>query len=94
MNLTFSSGVLSELRSPGLTLIVGHLLLVIPEENTFWVFISIMDSLLRPYFSNITTQLEVDSELFGRALDVNDPQLAKKLLVDLGIPTVSICRPW
>lgn len=78
----------------GLTLIVGHLLLVIPEENTFWVFISIMDSLLRPYFSNITTQLEVDSELFGRALDVNDPQLAKKLLVDLGISTVSICRPW
>jgi hypothetical protein len=78
----------------GLPLVVGHLLLVIPEENSFWVFVSMMDFLLRPYFSTLTTQLEVDCELFGRAFEVNDAQLAKKVLVDLGISTMDLCAPW
>lgn len=79
---------------PGLTLIVGQLLLLAPEEDAFWIFISIMDTHLRPYFSSLTTQMEVDSALFSRALEVNDPAIGKKILVDMGMNPTSICAPW
>lgn len=78
----------------GLTLIVGQLLLLAPEEDAFWIFISIMDTHIRPYFSTVTTQMEVDSALFSRALESNDNQVAKKLLVDMGISPPAICQPW
>ncbi|KAF7294733.1 Rab-GAP TBC domain-containing protein [Mycena indigotica] len=80
--------------SRGLTLIAGHLLALSPEEDAFWIFVSVMDSYLRPYFSSSTTQLEVDASLFSRALEANDPQLGKKILVELGINPVDLCRPW
>ena len=78
----------------GLTLIVGQLLLLAPEEDAFWIFISIMDSHIRPYFSAATTQMEVDSALFSRTLESNDNQVARKLLVDMGISPLTICQPW
>jgi Rab-GTPase-TBC domain len=78
----------------GLTLIAGHLLLLSPEEDAFWIFVSLMDTHLRPYFSSNTTQLEVDAALFSRALESNDAQVAKKVLVDMGISPVSVCYPW
>jgi len=53
-----------------------------------------MDTHLRPYFSSNTTQLEVDAALFSRALESNDAQVAKKVLVDMGISPVSVCYPW
>jgi TBC1 domain family member 10 len=73
---------------------VGQLLLLAPEEDAFWIFISIMDTHIRPYFSTVTTQMEVDAALFSRALENNDHQVARKILFDLGISPPSICQPW
>ncbi|CAA7263558.1 unnamed protein product [Cyclocybe aegerita] len=80
--------------SKGLTLIVGQLLLLAPEEDAFWIFVSIMDTHVRAYFSATTTQMEVDAALFSRALEANDAPLARKLLVDMGILPGAICAPW
>uniref|UniRef100_A0A8H7XZ78 Rab-GAP TBC domain-containing protein n=1 Tax=Psilocybe cubensis TaxID=181762 RepID=A0A8H7XZ78_PSICU len=35
----------------GLTEIVAHLLLLAPEEDAFWIFVSVLDAHLRPYFA-------------------------------------------
>ncbi|KDR79719.1 hypothetical protein GALMADRAFT_93552 [Galerina marginata CBS 339.88] len=78
----------------GLTLIVGQLLLLAPEEDAFWIFVSIMDTHIRPYFSSTTTQMEVDAALFSRALESNDAIVARKLLVDMSILPGSMCQPW
>ena len=43
-------------------MIAGQLLLQSPEEDAFWTFVSLMDSHLRPYFSNNSVQLEVDAQ--------------------------------
>lgn len=75
-------------------MIAGQLLLVAPEEDAFWVFVSIMDTHVRAYFSTSTTQIEVDAELFSRALEHAEPAVAKKVLVGMGVSPVSICRPW
>ncbi|KAF9470703.1 hypothetical protein BDN70DRAFT_659976 [Pholiota conissans] len=80
--------------SMGLTLIVGQLLILAPEEDAFWTFVSVMDTHIRPYFSSTTTQMEVDAALFSRALENNDQQLAKKVFVDMGILPTAICQPW
>ncbi|KAI0770873.1 rab-GTPase-TBC domain-containing protein [Trametes elegans] len=79
--------------SKGLALIAGQLLLQSPEEDAFWTFISLMDTHLRPFFSN-TVQLEVDASLFAKALEANDAALAKKVLGDMAIPAATVCRPW
>ena len=78
----------------GLTLITGHLLLLAPEEDAFWIFVSMMEHVLRPYFSPASTQMEVDAALFSRALEANDPQTAKKVLTDMSIDPTHICSPW
>ena len=44
----------------GLTYIAGQLLFQSPEEDAFWIFVSLMDAHLRPYFAANGTQLEVD----------------------------------
>ncbi|TFK18877.1 hypothetical protein FA15DRAFT_760397 [Coprinopsis marcescibilis] len=80
--------------SPGLPHIVGQLLLLAPEEDAFWIFVSIMDTHIRPYFASGSSQMEVDAALFSRALETNDPPIARKLLVDMGIAPGSICQPW
>ena len=53
-----------------------------------------MDTHVRPYFSSSTTQLDVDSALFSRALENNDPQVMKKVFADMGIQPTAICGPW
>ncbi|KAF9446705.1 RabGAP/TBC [Macrolepiota fuliginosa MF-IS2] len=78
----------------GLTLIAGELLLHAPEEDAFWIFTSVMDTHLRPYFSSNSTQMEVDATLFSRVVENNDSQLAKKLYVDMGIEPSAVCAPW
>ncbi|ESK95565.1 hypothetical protein Moror_12639 [Moniliophthora roreri MCA 2997] len=80
--------------STGLTLIAGHLLLLAPEEDAFWIFVSMMDPVLRPYFSPNSTQMEVDAALFSRALEANDAATSKKLLMDMSINPTHICAPW
>ena len=75
-------------------MIAGHLLLLAPEEDAFWIFVTLMDAYLRPYFSPNTPQLEVDAALFCRALESNDSQVAKKILTEIGIGAVELCRPW
>ncbi|KAJ7243407.1 RabGAP/TBC [Mycena haematopus] len=80
--------------SRGLTLIAGHLLVLSPEEDAFWIFVSIMDSYLRPYFSTNTTQIEVDAALFSRALEANDAQVSKKILTEMSVDPIDLCRPW
>ena len=77
-----------------LTCIVGQLLAQSPEEDAFWIFISMMDSYLRPYFSSGVAQLDFDATLFARALEVNDPPLAKRIFVDMSIPPSTICQQW
>ena len=79
--------------TPGLTLIAGQLLLLAPEEDAFWIFISIMDAHIRPYFSS-SPQFDVDAALFGRALESIDAVLAKKVLAEMSISPNVICRPW
>ncbi|KAJ3548368.1 hypothetical protein NM688_g5306 [Phlebia brevispora] len=78
----------------GLTVIAGHLLLHSPEEDAFWTFVSLMDRDLRPYFSAHPVQMEVDASLFGKAVEANEPNIAKKVFIDMAIPPASLCRPW
>lgn len=78
---------------PGLTSIAGHLLLLSPEEDAFWIFTSMMDAHLRPYFSANTIQLDVDAALLSKAIEANDPGVFKKLYVTLGITPVTIAKP-
>ena len=84
----------SQPLSPALTCIVGQLLAQSPEEDAFWIFISMMDSYLRPYFSSNVTQLDFDATLFAKALEANDPPLAKRIFVDMSIPPSTICQQW
>lgn len=78
----------------GLTLIAGQLLLHAPEEDAFWIFISVMNTHIRPYFSSNSSQMEVDATLFNRVVENNDAQLAKKLYSELGIEPMDVCAPW
>jgi len=78
----------------GLTFIAGQLLLQSPEEDAFWIFISLMDSHLRPYFSSNAVQLDIDASLFAKAMEMIDPSIAKKLFVDMAIAPIRVCRPW
>ncbi|KAI9567838.1 RabGAP TBC [Boletus coccyginus] len=80
--------------SNGLTSIAGHLLLLAPEEDAFWIFASMMDAHLRTYFSANTVQIEIDASLFSKALETIDPVLTKKLYVQLSIPPARITWPW
>lgn len=78
----------------GLTCIVGQLLAQAPEEDAFWIFISMMDSYLRPYFALNHIQIEIDALLFAKAVEANYSAVAKKVFVDMGIPPAQICRLW
>jgi TBC1 domain family member 10 len=78
----------------GLTSIAGRLLILAPDEDAFWIFVSLMDTYLRPWFSVNTIQMEVDASLFSKALETNDGQVAKKLYVELGLSQAAVCRPW
>jgi hypothetical protein len=78
----------------GLAVLAAHILLLSPEEDAFWIFSSMMDAHLRPYFSPNAVQVEVDALLFSKALEVQDPPLSKKIFFDLGVTAASICRPW
>lgn len=80
--------------SSGLTSIAGHLLLLSPEEDAFWIFASMMDAHLRPYFSANTIQLEVDAALLSKAIETNDPAVCKKLYVTFSIPPSAIAKSW
>ncbi|TFY79117.1 hypothetical protein EWM64_g4900 [Hericium alpestre] len=77
-----------------LALIAGQLLLQSPEEDAFWIFISLMDTHLRPYFATHALQLEVDASLFAKAVEANDPSVAHKLFVTLNVSPIRLCRPW
>lgn len=65
-----------------------------PEEDAFWIFISMMDTHLRPYFAANAIQMDVDASLFAKAVEAADPSVAKKLFTDMSIPPVKVCRPW
>ncbi|KAF9220361.1 RabGAP TBC [Gyrodon lividus] len=80
--------------SSELTSVAGHLLLLAPEEDAFWIFASMMDAHLRPYFSMNANQIEVDASLFSKALEGNDSVLTKKLYVQLSIAPANITWPW
>ncbi|KAI0271259.1 rab-GTPase-TBC domain-containing protein [Gloeopeniophorella convolvens] len=80
--------------SKGLAFIAGQLLLQSPEEDAFWIFISLMDTHLRPYFSSNAIQLEVDATLFAKALEAADSTIAKRLFTGMSIPPIRLCRPW
>jgi hypothetical protein len=77
-----------------MTFVMGHLLLLSPEEDAFWIFVAMMDNQLSPYFSADTTQVEVDASLFSKAVESLDPPLSRKIFFDLGVDPATICRPW
>ena len=58
------------------------------------MFVSIMDTHIRTYFSSKAVQMDVDASIFGKAVESTHPQLARRLFVELGITPVEICRPW
>ncbi|KAF8436253.1 rab-GTPase-TBC domain-containing protein [Boletus edulis BED1] len=74
----------------GLTFIAGHLLLLAPEEDAFWIFASMMDAHLRSYFATNTVQIEIDASLFSKALEAIDPVLTKKLFSTLFVGSLSV----
>jgi hypothetical protein len=74
--------------------LAGHLLLLLPEEDAFWIFVSMTDTHLRPYFSPNAVQMEVNAFLFSKVLEVHDPPLSKTILFDLGVTAAAFCRPW
>ncbi|KAG8947761.1 hypothetical protein FRC03_000936 [Tulasnella sp. 419] len=78
----------------GLTVIAGTILLQSPEEDAFWTFLALMDNHLRGYFAQSTTQMDVDAQLFMRAVETADPPLAKRLFAGLGVRSVELCRLW
>lgn len=86
--------LIARLLVVGLTFIAGQLLLQSPEEDAFWIFVSLMDSHLRPYFSSNAVQLDIDASLFAKAMESIDPSIAKKLFVDMAIAPIRVCRPW
>ena len=38
--------------------------------------------------------MEVDAALFSRALEANDPQVGRKVFVDMGVLPGRMCTPW
>jgi hypothetical protein len=78
----------------GLALVGGCLLDQGSEEDAFWMFVSVLDAHLRPYFSANPLQLEIDATLYSNALETHDPALAKKLFVQLEISPAAVCTPW
>jgi TBC1 domain family member 10 len=78
----------------GLTFLAGHLLMLCPEEDAFWILVSMMDAHLRPYFSSNVGQVEVDASLFSKALETLDPPLSRKIFFDLGVDPSAMCKPW
>ena len=77
-----------------LVILAGHLLLQSPEEVAFWIFTSVMDLYLRPYFSVRSVQIDADALLFQKTVESYDAQLAKRLYVDMQLPMVDVCRRW
>ncbi|KIJ28878.1 hypothetical protein M422DRAFT_189175 [Sphaerobolus stellatus SS14] len=80
--------------SRGLAIIAGHLLLQSPEEDAFWIFLGMMDSYLRPYFSLTSSQLKVDTSLFMRSVETLDMQLATRVFAELKVRPNEICTVW
>lgn len=78
--------------SDELTSILTFLLTLAPEQDAFWIFCCVMDSSLRGYFTADEQALEIDGELFARALGKADSQLARHLLVTLGITAGRLIR--
>ncbi|PPR07716.1 hypothetical protein CVT24_003258 [Panaeolus cyanescens] len=89
----------------GLIHVTSTLLLLAPEEDAFWIFVSIMDTHIRPYFSPphpasppsqfpVSLYLEVDAGLFAKALENNEPQLARRIFNDIGIPKEQLLGGW
>ena len=77
--------------SMALTLIAGQLLLLAPEEDAFWILVSLMDTHLRSFFSPASNQLDVDAMLFIEALESNDRDLVKRLP---GPDLHTVCTAW
>ncbi|PBK67318.1 hypothetical protein ARMSODRAFT_1086268 [Armillaria solidipes] len=78
--------------SDELSSILTFLLALAPEQDAFWIFCCVMDSSLRGYFTADEQALEIDGELFARALGKADGQLAHHLLTTLGIPAGKLIR--
>ncbi|SJL12079.1 uncharacterized protein ARMOST_15500 [Armillaria ostoyae] len=72
--------------SDELSSILTFLLTLAPEQDAFWISCCVMDSSLRGYFTVDKQALEIDGELFARALGKADGQLVHHLLTTLGIP--------
>lgn len=53
-----------------------------------------MDLHLRAYFSHKSVQLEADALVFGKIVEALQPQVAKRVFVDMGVSPLEVCRLW
>ena len=53
-----------------------------------------MDLHLRAYFSHKSVQMEADAMVFGKIVEALQPQVAKRVFVDMGVPPLEVCRLW
>lgn len=78
----------------GLMSVTGHLLLLAPEEDMFWMFASMMDVHRQCVLSTNIVQIEIDASLFRKATEAINPMLTKKFYMQLSIAPARIMRPW
>ncbi|GJJ08912.1 hypothetical protein Clacol_003132 [Clathrus columnatus] len=78
----------------GLTIVAGHLLMQSPEEDAFWIFLAMMDTYLRPYFMPASHQMNVDAQLFAKAVESMDNHLATRLFNELQVQPLELCGVW
>ena len=78
----------------GLMSVTGHLLLLAPEEDMFWMFALMMDVHRQCVLSTNIVQIEIDASLFRKATEAINPMLTKKFYMQLSIAPARIMRPW
>ncbi|EJT99136.1 RabGAP/TBC [Dacryopinax primogenitus] len=77
-----------------LAMVAGNILSLSPEEDAFWTFVAVMDNQIRLYFALNPIQLDVDSQLFSKAVEWMDPSLAKLLFEQYGVSPHLLCKAW
>ncbi|KZT53459.1 RabGAP/TBC [Calocera cornea HHB12733] len=77
-----------------LAMIAGNIVSLSPEEDAFWTFVAVMDNQIRLYFAVNSLQLDVDGQLFAKAVEWMDAPLAKLLFEQCGVSPNLLCKAW
>ncbi|KZO92107.1 RabGAP/TBC [Calocera viscosa TUFC12733] len=77
-----------------LAMVAGNILSLSPEEDAFWTFVAVMDNQIRLYFTPNPIQLDIDGQLFAKAVEWTDAPLAKLLFEQCGVSPNLLCKAW